>query len=157
VPDLKPPRHADDERQTLLSLLQFQRESMVRKVDGLSAEQVRRSAVPSGITLLWLVKHMARAETVWAQVRFLDDPSAAIDETVSQADTMQSALDLYRAVWANTDAVVMASDLDAIAAQNDGLSPVNLRWIVMHLLEETARHAGHADILRELIDGATGR
>jgi hypothetical protein len=90
-------------------------------------------------------------------VRFLDDPSAAIEETVSEDDTMQSALDLYRAVWAKTDAVVMASDLDAIAAQNDGLSPVNLRWIVMHLLEETARHAGHADLIRELLDGSVGR
>jgi hypothetical protein len=157
VSDLKPPRHCDDERRTLLALLQYQRESLTRKVDGISAEAVRHSPVPSGTTLLWLIKHIARAETLLVCVRFLGDPSAAIDDAVDVDDTIGAALTAYRAVWDKTDAVILASDLDDVAAQNEGLSPVNLRWIVMHLLEETSRHAGHADILRELIDGATGR
>jgi uncharacterized damage-inducible protein DinB len=157
VPDLKPPRHADGELETLLALLQYQRESLARKVEGLASADVRRSPVASGTSLLWLIKHVTRAETLWVCVRFRDDPSAAVDDTVGADETAETALAAYQKVWATTDAVVRASDLDDIATQNDGLSPVNLRWILMHLLEETARHAGHADILRELIDGSTGR
>ena len=71
---------------------------------------------------------------------------------------LASAAAAYRSTWSRVDAVVTAApDLDLPCQQPGEGVPVNLRWVLMHLLEETARHAGHADILRELIDGQTGR
>ena len=73
-------------------------------------------------------------------------------------DSLATAIDAYRATWTRVDAIVAsAPNLDVECATTDGESSVNLRWVLMHLLEETARHAGHADILRELIDGQAGR
>ena len=80
------------------------------------------------------------------------------NDTVSPDDDLPSAVAAYRAMWAEVDAVIAAAaDLDEPCRRADGDVPVNLRWVLMHLLEETARHAGHADILRELVDGRTGR
>jgi len=78
-------------------------------------------------------------------------------------DTLRAAADAYRQGWPQVDAVVLATaagagaGLDELCRRPDPGPPVSLRWVLMHLLEETARHAGHADILRELIDGSTGR
>jgi len=158
VPDLKPPRPVAGERETLLGLLGYQRESFVRKVSGVSDDDARRAFVTSGTTLLWLTKHLARAETLWIVARFAGDAGADFDDTVGPDDTLAGAIDTYRATWARVDAIVAAApDLDAMCADTGAESPVNLRWVLMHLLEETARHAGHADILRELIDESTGR
>jgi uncharacterized damage-inducible protein DinB len=155
--DKKPPRSFGDERDVLLTLLQYQRESLARKVVGVDDEAARRSPVTSGTTLLWLVRHLAHAERVWIVRRFAggqDPPSAPEAAT----DTVDSALAAYRQTWANVDAVVAATaSLDQVGVVDDGSGCPTLRWILAHLLEETARHAGHADILRELIDGATGR
>jgi len=67
------------------------------------------------------------------------------------------AIDGYRATWRRVDDIVAAASLDDLCRSVGDESPVNLRWVLMHLLEETARHAGHADIIRELLDGKTGR
>ena len=156
--DLKPPRLVAGERETLHALLQYQRESFVRKVTGLSDEDARRPLVASGVSVLWLVKHMATAETLWFAIRFAGEPDALPDDTVTPADTLAGAIDRYRSTWARVDAIVAAEPtLDAPCRNIGDDPPVNLRWVLMHLLEETARHAGHADILREQIDGATGR
>jgi hypothetical protein len=72
-------------------------------------------------------------------------------------DTITGVLAAYRAAWERVDAVASAASLDEPCRRASDEAPVNLRWVLAHLLEETARHAGHADILRELIDGATGR
>jgi hypothetical protein len=152
--DHKPPRLAGGERETLLALLRFQRESLVRKVDGLDDGTARRRLVSSDTTLLWLIKHLARAELVWIVHRFAGDYQPVPDDAVRPADTLAGAVGFYREVWARVDAVVEASDLDEPCRR---ASEVNLRWVLAHLLEETARHAGHADVLRELIDGQTGR
>jgi hypothetical protein len=147
-----------NERETLHALLQYQRESFVRKVDGVDEDAARRPLVPTGTTLLWLLKHMARAETVWIVHRFAGEDVSGIDDEVQPGDTVATAIDGYRATWTRVDAIVeAAASLDAECRNvgDDGL--VNLRWVLVHLLEETARHAGHADILRELIDGVTGR
>ncbi len=73
-------------------------------------------------------------------------------------DTLAAAVEQYRATWARTDTIVSAApSLDQSCRDVGDEAPVNLRWVLMHLLEETARHGGHADILRELIDGDTGR
>jgi uncharacterized damage-inducible protein DinB len=157
VTDLKPPRLVSDERQTLQALLQYQRESLVRKVDGVDEGAASRQFIHSGTTLLWLMKHIAHAETLWIVQRFLGQ-DAKLDDAVNADDTIAAAIDAYRHTWARVDAVVSAASLDdrcrGLAASE---APANLRWVLMHLLEEAARHAGHADIIRELIDGSTGR
>jgi uncharacterized damage-inducible protein DinB len=158
VPDRKPPRLAGDERATLQALLQYQRESVVRKATGIDEGEGRRRLVASDTTLLWLLKHLARAERVWVLHRFAGQADDVPDDAVGDDDTLAAALDAYRATWAEVDAVVAsAPSLDEPCRRVGDEAPVNLRWVVSHLLEETARHAGHADILRELIDGSTGR
>jgi hypothetical protein len=158
VTDRKPPRPIADERTTVMALLQFQRESFVRKLDGVSDEDARRRLVGSETTLLWLTKHLAVAEDLWLLRRFAGGPGVVVDDTVTEADTVAGAIATYREGWARVDAVVTATpDLTTLCADTGAESPVSLRWVLVHLLEETARHAGHADILRELSDGTTGR
>jgi uncharacterized damage-inducible protein DinB len=155
--DRKPPRPQAGERATLLALLQYQRESVVRKVDGVSDEDARRRFVDSDTTLVWLVKHLTRAEHIWLVHRF-DGVDEIIDDTVQADDTLVGVVDGYRSMWDRVGAIIDAAPtLDQPCRITGGEPPVDLRWILMHLLEETARHAGHADILRELLDGQTGR
>jgi Protein of unknown function (DUF664) len=156
MPDRKPPRLDGDERHTVLALWQFQRESFVRKLSGVDEADARRALVASGTTLLWLAQHMARAETLWVVERFAGE-SAEVAGEDQPDDTLAAATARYSANWTRIDEVVRRADLDDVCRNVGDESPVNLRWVLMHLLEETARHAGHADILRELIDGATGR
>jgi hypothetical protein len=159
VTDRKPPRFDGDERDTLLVLLQFQRESLVRKLDGISDDAARSSPVASGTSLLWLVEHLTMAETLWVLRRFaaLDVPLP--DASAGPGDTVAGAIEAYRDTWARADEVIRrAPTLDApCAGLEPDQAPATLRWVLGHLLEETARHAGHADILRELLDGRTGR
>ena len=158
MPDQKPPRLDSDERETLQALFQFQRESLVRKVAGVDEAAARRPLVSSGTTLLWLMKHMARAEVMWILYRFAGEDVTLPDEDLQAGDTIEEAVEAYRRTWARVDAIVSAApNLEAPCRRVGDESMVNLRWVLMHLLEETARHAGHADILRELIDGRTGR
>jgi Protein of unknown function (DUF664) len=159
VPDQTPPRGLDDERETLLSLLQFQRDSLVRKVAGVSEGDARQSPVASGTTLLWLVKHLCFAESLWVERRFAGfDVAFSGDAVEVEGDTLDAAVAEYRATWDRVGAIVAGAGLDDPCRDAaDPLGPTNLRWVLAHLLEETARHAGHADILRELIDGSTGR
>jgi len=158
VDDQKPPRLVGDERQTVLALLQYQRHSFVKKVSGVDEEAARQSRVPSGTSLLWLMKHMARAEALWLLHRFAGQAPAITNDEFTPDDTLQSAIAAYRQIWERSDAVIAAaSSLDELCQDTGAEAPVNLRWVLMHLLEETARHAGHADILRECIDGETGR
>ncbi len=156
--DQKPPRLAGDELATLQALLQYQRDSLVRKVTGVSEEDARRSPVATGTSLLWLTNHMARAESLWILDRFAGQDPIIEDDEIGAGDTVRSAVAAYQSTWQRTDAVIAAApDLAEPCRGAGDETPVNLRWILMHLLEETARHAGHADVLRELVDGATGR
>jgi uncharacterized damage-inducible protein DinB len=154
VMDQKPPRLSADDKTTLLVLLQYQRDSVVRKVSGVDGEQAQASPVGSGTSLLWLVNHVADAETTWILRRF-----AGRDvEDAAHSPDLDGAVARYQQVQRDVDAVIRdAASLDQECAQFDDQPTVNLRWVLAHLLEETARHAGHADILRELLDGATGR
>ena len=149
--DLKPPRFSRGERETLLSLLQYQRDSLVRKASDLEPGAEQQRLVPSETTLLWLVEHVAWAELLWVAHRFAGRP---LPETAGY-DSLPEALAAYRQAWTTVDDIIVAADLDDLCRLTD--EPVNLRWVLAHLLQETARHAGHADILRELIDGQTGR
>lgn len=158
MPDQKPPRADGGERETLQVLLQYLRDSMVRKVSGVDEVAARTSPVSSGTTLLGLMKHLTHAESLWLLQRFAGREDALPDESVRPEDTLVGAIVDYRANWDRVDSVVAsASSLDQPCQAIGGGDPANLRWVLMHLLEETARHAGHADILRELIDGQTGR
>jgi uncharacterized damage-inducible protein DinB len=154
--DQKPPRIAGDEVVTLHTLLQYQRDSLVRKVTGVSDADASASPVSSGTSLLWLTNHMADAESNWVLSRFAQRP--AIPRLTAPASTVALAVDRYREVCQEVDGVLANStSLDQVCPSFDLDPPVNRRWILGHLLEETARHAGHADILREIIDGSTGR
>jgi hypothetical protein len=157
MPDQKPPYLDGDERAVVCALLQYQRESVVRKMEGVDDTVARQAVMASGTSLVWLVKHLAYAETIWIVQRFAGEDVELPDATVHDSDTVLTATDLYRATWARVDAIVAAAALDDLCADAPNFPPLNLRWVLVHLIEETARHAGHADILRELIDGQTGR
>jgi hypothetical protein len=158
VGDQKPPRFVGDERETVLGLLQYQRDSFVKKVSGVSEEAARRSQVASGTSLLWLMKHMARAESLWLLHRFAGQDIGIADDQIGPGDTVETAIADYQQTWVRTDAIVaVAPSLGELCRDVGDEAPVNLRWVLMHLLEETARHAGHADVLREMVDGEIGR
>jgi hypothetical protein len=157
VTDTKPPRLQAGERETVLALLQYQRDSFVRKLSGVDEGAARHALVASGTTLLWLAKHMARAESLWIEERFAGGLAGVPDDAVNADDTVAHAISAYRATWARVDKIVADAAFEDSCRQVGRETPVNLRWVMMHLLQETARHAGHVDILRELIDGSTGR
>jgi len=137
----------------LCALLQYERDSFISKVEGVDEEAARRAFVPSGTSLLWLTQHVAQAEQSWVIRRFAGREVPR--DLAGQSPSLGEAIDAYRRTARLVDEIVATSDLDALC--HDAEPPVSLRWIVAHLLEEISRHAGHADILRELIDGATGR
>jgi hypothetical protein len=154
--DRKPPRAAG-ERAVLQTAWQYLRESIVRKAEGVSEVDAGRALVDSGTTLLWLVQHCCYAERIWVRSRFAGEDVPVHGDHVP-SDTLADAIATYEAEWPLVDAIVAAHDLDdPMPGAAGGDDPVTLRWIVVHLIEELARHAGHADILRELVDGQTGR
>jgi hypothetical protein len=134
---------------------------VVKKTDGLSEEQLRRVLVDSGTTLLGLVHHLTLAERYWfgyhVAGRTSDDPGAVGMQAPSDHDAEQVLADYRAAIEASDAAVRSTGDLGApVAIAVDGRL-LSVRWVVTHMTSETARHAGHADILREQIDGTTGR
>lgn len=153
--DQRPPRFAGGERETLMALWRYHRESFVRKVSGVSDDDASRRLVGSDTTLLWLTNHLAGASRHWVENRF----AGRAEPPLAPSPTIAGAVAACEDTWRAIDRTIDGSDLDDLAreAVHGDADPVNLRWIVAHLLEETARHAGHADILRELIDGSTGR
>lgn len=154
------PRVDTSETDTALAFLDFGRESVIKKLDGLSDEQVRDVLVPSGTSLLGLVQHMVVGERYWFahHVRG-DDPDAEFDfdMVVAEGRTTADLIAEYRTAYAESNAIVRRRTLDAVTALPVDDRPLSVRWVVAHVTSETARHAGHADILRELIDGTTGR
>jgi len=158
VTDHRSPRIEADELSTLMALLQYQRESLVRKVEGVTPVQAAWSPVPTGTNLLWLVTHMADAEQTWMVRRFAGLPTDVGEEPPPEGDGLAHAVGQYRATWVTVDALVAGADgPDAPCLGDETIPPATLRWVLAHLLEETARHAGHADIIREMVDGTVGR
>ncbi|WP_412543155.1 DinB family protein [Longispora sp. K20-0274] len=156
--DLRPPRTVGGERETLLTLLRYHRESLVRKVAGVGVREATWSPVGSGTSLLWLVKHLTGTELSWFLRRFAGQSVPLPDPAHQEGDTIESAVAAYRDAWARVAPIIEHGDLDEVCQDpGDGQPQCNLRWVLAHLVEETARHAGHADIIRELVDGATGR
>jgi len=155
----------ETERDALCSFLDQQRDALIRKIDGLSDEDARTAATVSSLSLLSLLKHSAIWERRWFQIIFagrrFPDEWPAVDEkrdatfALDDEDTVESILGYYREQTAISREITASHDLDARCARPD-LVDENLRWVALHLIEETARHAGHADIIRETIDGGRG-
>jgi hypothetical protein len=133
--------------------LRYLRESFVRKVDGVPEDAAAESPVGSGTSLLWLTSHLADAEALWLDERLGGRPG----EAEPAASTLVEAIARYRRRWKRSDEILAAADPGALCPAFGGRPQVNVRWIIVHLVEETARHAGHADVLREMIDGDVGR
>jgi uncharacterized damage-inducible protein DinB len=151
---------AGGEIETSLAFLGYLRDGVRRKLDGLTEDQGRSAPVPSGTSLLGLAKHLTSVETYWIQRRFAGQEIARVDDgngfSLATGDTIASVLGAYDEAARRTDEIVTAAGEPArlMAFTSHGLT---LRWALAHVTEETARHAGHADILRELLDGSTGR
>lgn len=151
------------EKESLHASLNRHREVVQWKLEGLDDEALRRSMTPSGTSLLGLVKHLAAVEYSWFSQTFDrpveplpfsdDDPEA--DLRIVDTDTTEGILAFYARARAASDAVIDELDLEARGTAWYG-DEVTLRWVLIHMIEETARHVGHLDIVRELVDGATG-
>jgi uncharacterized damage-inducible protein DinB len=159
------PPHVGSEAETLSGFLDFQRATLLWKLEGLDDEQLRRAMVPSGTSLLGLVKHLAYVERSWFQrvwagqeVSFpwtQEDPDA--DWRIEPDETTEGIVALYNGECDRSRQIVAAaSALDEAVVHPRWKEAVSRRWILTHMIEETARHVGHADILREQIDGVVG-
>ena len=152
-----------DEKTTLLASLQRHRDVVLWKLEGLDDEQLRRPVVPSGTNLIGLVKHLANAEYGWFCETFgrptepLTDISADLEADMRAADgeTTEDIVAFYRRAWAASDASILQTPLETTGTSYSGAT-VSMRWVLVHMIEDTARHCGHLDLARELIDGATG-
>ena len=152
------------ERDTLTGTLRNLRAVVAWKLAGLDDEKAKRSVVDSATTLLGIVHHLAWVEAWWFQEVFAGEEveypfvwGAGSDAEfhMTDDDTIESILDVYeRNVIRSNEIVGAAPDLDATVEAND--TEYSLRWILVHMIDETARHAGHMDIIREQVDGATG-
>ena len=164
-------QHEDPERQALLAFLQAQRDAVVAIVDGLDEKAWHRPVVPSGWTPAGLVEHLGGAEWHWFQGVVSgahpepppgDEDLPAYDPTAAFVTDEPSAeiIRFYRDQCARSDEVLAVTPLSAAPRGWHGVpgqdEPPDVRWVVLHMIEETARHAGHLDIARELTDGQTG-
>ncbi|QXJ23922.1 DinB family protein [Actinomadura graeca] len=156
--DTGPPRTGTAEKDVLTGFLDYLRDAVAAKAEGLPEVQARAQGVPSGTNLLGLVKHLTYVERQWLLGHTVTDWQATFHLT--QDETAETILAAYRATSAEANARIATwDDLTETgpAPAKPGRPVPSRRWTLTHLIEETARHAGHADILRELIDGATGR
>jgi len=163
--DRRNPPEFGPEKPMVAAFLDFHRATLLWKLDGLGDADLRRPMTASGLTLLGLVKHMAYVERWWFQAVFMgedagspgseDDPDA--DWRVGEDESTEMILALYRAETARSREIVAAAELDDHPRRpHPPEGEQTLRWIALHMIEEIARHNGHADIMREAIDGATG-
>jgi uncharacterized damage-inducible protein DinB len=157
------PRNDDGELDTSLAFLTFARHCVLKKAEGLDDDQLRRQLVDSGTTLLGLVAHLTTAEQYWFGYHvagLAEEDLAPWSFGMEVPDDLSSTevLDAYRDAIADSDAIIARlGDPDARAARPVDGRELSLRWVIAHMTGETTRHAGHADILREQIDGTTGR
>ena len=141
------------------------RGAVVANLANVPGPLLREPLLSSGGSLLGIVKHLAHLERWWFAYTFAgldvafpwteDDPDA--DWRVERGETARGILDLYDAECRRSRMVVAAATLEEVAARSDpSTTPVALRWVLLHMIAETSRHAGHADLLRQLIDGESG-
>ena len=161
---------ASEPKEDLHRYLQAAREAMLWKLDGLSDYDVRRPMTPTGTNLLGLVKHLASVELGYFGATFGrpsterlpwfdDDAEPNADMWATPEESRDEIVSLYRRAWAYADATIESLPLDAVGAVPwwpEERRAVTLHRILVHMIAETHRHAGHADIVRELIDGVVG-
>jgi len=159
-----------DPKADLHRYLQIAREALLWKLDGLSDYDVRRPMVPTGTNLLGLVKHVASVEIGYFGETFGrpfaeplpwfdEDAEPNADMWATPEESREQITDLYRRAWAHSDATIDAlalADIGHVPWWPDDRSEVTLHRILVHMIAETDRHTGQADIVRELIDGAAG-
>lgn len=158
-----------DEKSTLVGFLQWQRDTLALKCSGLDPEAMaRRSVAPSVMSLLGVLRHMAEVEHDWFRAGMAGEPSAPHYRTADDPDAdwngaaadpvlVTQAWDVWRSEIAHSEQFVAeAPDLDITGIER-WRGATSLRWVLVHLIEEYARHVGHADLLRERIDGAVGQ
>jgi hypothetical protein len=166
VPRTDPP-YVSGEREALQSWLDYHRSTLLRKCEGLTGEQlIQRAVAPSSLSLLGLVRHMAEVERGWfrrglggqSDLSQLFCSEEYPDGDFDLADGSGAAADfaIFAAECPLADAAVADRSLDDTCVRQPSGNQVSLRWIYGHMIEEYARHNGHADILREQIDGVTG-
>lgn len=155
-----------DPLELLTGYLDFFEDVTLRKISGLTEEQVRTSTVPSGWTPLGMVKHLACTERYWVRHIFLGedvdfswpgDPAA--EWRIDESDTTDRVIGFYRAERAHTRRTLTGLAVGTPGQrsfQPGGGAPPTLGWVLCHLLEGAARHAGHLDVARELTDGSVG-
>ena len=151
------------EKESLKVALDRHRDAILWKLEGVGDDDLRRPLVPSGTSLLGLVKHLAAVEYGWFCDTFgrpteplpFDDDDPDADLRIEPDETTADILAFYDRARTTADRII-----DEIGLEETGMAwfgePVTMRWVLIHMVEETARHAGHVDILRELIDGMTG-
>ncbi len=156
------PAHLGDERTALIGYLQRQRDLVAWKVGGTSDETLRSVRTDTGLTIHGIVRHLENVERSWFREVFAGETDLTYDWTDEDPNAefhppddarIDDLLAAYAAEQKRCDAVIFAaSSLDQVAANGD----VSLRWILLHEIEETGRHLGHLDLLREMADGAVG-
>jgi len=160
---------ADDERTVLTEYLDYFRAVLSRKAEGITEEQARVAACPpSDLTLIGLIRHMAEVERTWFRRSLMDEDAPPIFYGAAHPDgdrdgdfhpppdaTMAAALEVYWAEIAVANRNIAAHSMDDLTRGNPQAGST-LRRTIVHMIEEYARHCGHADLLREAIDGATG-
>jgi len=163
-PTADQPDSTGSERQVLEAFLDFHRQVLVSKVDGISENEARHRRVPSKTTLAGLIKHMIGVERGWFQEvlgrRNPEDIGPNVgggDESwdLAKNETVSSLIKEYEQTCEQSRQTAARFALDDAVPEPD-MGQVSLRWIYVHMIEETARHVGHADILREQADGAAG-
>ncbi|MBT2417957.1 DinB family protein [Streptomyces sp. ISL-22] len=155
--------YAGGEKETLHASLNRVRDAVLWKLEGLDDEQLRRPMTPSGTSLLGLVKHLASVEYGWFVETFGGaveplwfDPYKGEDMRAGEGETTAQIVAFYGRARAAADRMITELPLDAVGRPSWRDHSVTLRWVLVHMIEETARHAGHMDIVRELIDGMAG-
>ncbi|MEV6425057.1 DinB family protein [Streptomyces sp. NPDC051662] len=160
--DVGPPGTDSGEKSTLLAFLNYVREAVATKAQGLEDRHGRTPGVPSGTSVLGLVKHLTAAELYWFAWAFegadVAHPDFSMD--LSEGDSADDLLAAYRdAIERSNEIIERCDDMNRPCARAAGKAGAvrSMRWVLVHMIEETARHAGHADILREQADGSVGR
>jgi uncharacterized damage-inducible protein DinB len=158
--DRATPDRLTGERDALTQQLDFHRATLLHKLDGLDDEQLRQPMTASGLSLLSLVKHLAETEHGWFLKIYGQSPEPDLfagdaEFHVGPDETAEALVGQYLETCERARAVVAAGGLDDIATTPSG-QQANLRAILLHMIQETARHNGHADIIREALDGTTG-
>jgi len=153
--DTRPPRTGDSEKDVLTGFLDYLRQCVVEKVRGVPEPAVREPGVASGTNLLGLLKHLTHVE----RFLFLGEQAADWPATFHAApeETVDDLIAAYQQAVREVNRVIADCGDLASPAARPGRTRVTMRWALTHMVEETARHAGHLDILRELVDGSTGR